>query len=99
MFDNERGGRLRDTACPTFADPNNGFSAVPFNFPQASRAVAHRTGRDRRVRRIVPSTPSNGFLDRGNVDFLHRHHRLEGAFGFVTARTQGIGQDLRRDLP
>ena len=56
-------------------------------------------GRDRRVRRNVQSTPANGFLNRCDVDFLHRHHRLEGAFGFVAARTQGIGQDLGRDLP
>ena len=42
----------------------------------------------------MQSTPSNGFLNRGNVDFLHRHHRLEGAFGFVFARTQASVKTL-----
>jgi hypothetical protein len=75
------------------------FLPCPRNFPQAYRPVAKCTGHDRCVRRNVQSTPANGFLNRGDVDFLHQHHRFEGAFGFVAARTQGIGQDRGRDLP
>jgi hypothetical protein len=33
------------------------------------------------------------------TSFLHRHHRLERAFSFVSARTHRINQDLGGDLP
>src|SRR5690606_6573924 len=38
-------------------------------------------------------------LDRGHVDLLHRHHRLEGAPGFVAASRHGLGEHTWRDLP
>src|SRR5579871_2736321 len=33
------------------------------------------------------------------VDFLHRHHRLEGASARFATRSQGLGQCPWRDLP
>src|SRR5262249_33651652 len=43
-------------------------------------------------------TPPRG-LDGGDVDLLHRHHRLEGALGLGAACRQRIGQRSWRDLP
>src|SRR5436190_18138909 len=38
-------------------------------------------------------------LDRGNVDLLHAHHRIEGALGYIAAGRERLGQHARRDLP
>src|SRR5512141_1850393 len=38
-------------------------------------------------------------LDRGDVDLLHRHHRVEGAFGLSAAGRKRVGQRARGDLP
>src|SRR4029078_9207704 len=38
-------------------------------------------------------------LDRGDVDLLHGHHRLERALGFIAAGCHRFGQHARRDLP
>jgi hypothetical protein len=38
-------------------------------------------------------------LDGGNVDLLHRHHRLEGTLGLTATGRKRIGQDARGDLP
>src|SRR5688572_9935648 len=38
-------------------------------------------------------------LDRGDVDFLHRHHRLEGALGLGATCCERVGQRARGDLP
>src|SRR5689334_18984515 len=48
---------------------------------------------------IVSRSPAPRRLDRGHVDLLHRHHRLEGAFGNTTASRKRIGQYARGDLP
>src|SRR5437764_8928754 len=38
-------------------------------------------------------------LDGGDVDLPHRHHRLKGAFAWLTALGGQFEQTLRRDLP
>src|SRR6266498_3050758 len=38
-------------------------------------------------------------LDRGDVDLLHGHQRLESAPCFLTPCRERFGQDPRRDLP
>ena len=38
-------------------------------------------------------------LDRGDVDLLHRHHRLERALGLSAAGRHRVGQHARSDLP
>src|SRR5215208_945795 len=38
-------------------------------------------------------------LDRGDVDLLHVHHRIEGAFCFIAAGGNRLHQDPWRDLP
>src|SRR6476661_10429797 len=40
-----------------------------------------------------------GFLDRGDVDLLHRHHRLEGALRLSTTSRKSIGERAWSDLP
>src|SRR4051812_17236952 len=40
-----------------------------------------------------------GRFDGGDVDLLHRHHRLERPFSRVAAFGKRIGQHLRGDLP
>src|SRR6185295_2784216 len=38
-------------------------------------------------------------LNRGDVDFLHFHHRIESALCFIAANRKRVGQYARRDLP
>src|SRR5262245_9043756 len=38
-------------------------------------------------------------LDRGDVDFLHSHHRIESALCFIAASSKRVSQHARRDLP
>src|SRR5262245_29685047 len=38
-------------------------------------------------------------LDRGDVDLLHPHHRIECALCFIAAGGHRLGQHARRDLP
>src|ERR1700760_896762 len=47
---------------------------------------------------IAASAPPRR-LDRGDVNFLHRHHRLECALGFIAAGRHRLHQHARRDLP
>src|SRR5215213_7601935 len=48
----------------------------------------------------VDGLPSERRLDRGNVDLLHGHHRLEGSFGRCGVRAGGgVEQDAGGDLP
>ncbi len=57
--------------------------------------------RERRFAVGRPSCPSAapGRLDGGDVDLLHRHHRLEGTLGLAAAGRQCLGERARRDLP
>src|SRR5262245_39434771 len=55
--------------------------------------IHHRDRVDTRL-----SASPCGF-DRRDVDLFHRHHRVEGAFGFGAAGREGVGQDARGDLP
>src|SRR5882672_570018 len=52
---------------------------------------------DRAPRR--PSSAASRRLDCGDVDLLHRHHRLEGAFGLGATGRHRVGQRARGDLP
>src|SRR5213592_2902240 len=45
------------------------------------------------------SSAASRRLDGGDVDLLHRHHRLEGALGLSAAGRQRVGQHARGDLP
>jgi HlyD family secretion protein len=49
--------------------------------------------------RSVEASATPRGLDRGDVDLLHRHHRLEGASRFLTPCHERFGQDPGRDLP
>src|SRR3954465_1487766 len=44
------------------------------------------------------SAPARG-LDGGDVDLLHRHHRLECSPGFRATHRQRLGQHAWGDLP
>src|SRR6187431_517693 len=44
------------------------------------------------------STSARRF-DGGDVDLLHRHHRVEGTLRLSAARRQRVGQDAWGDLP
>src|SRR5438876_6706286 len=46
----------------------------------------------------TPSAPPR-CLDGGNVDFLHRHHRLEGMLRLIATSRKRVGQHARGDLP
>src|SRR5687767_3170132 len=67
------------------------------------QAVQHRgTGADdpqapRWVNKGALAAPRR--LDRGHVDFLHRHHRIKRALCFIAADCERLGQHARRDLP
>src|SRR6516165_11987292 len=47
---------------------------------------------------LGPSAPPSR-LDRGDVNFLHIHHRNKRAFCFIAAGSHRLGQHARRDLP
>ncbi len=53
-----------------------------------------QTARPRR-----PSSAASRRLDGGDVDLLHRHHRLEGALGLSATGRHRVGQRARCDLP
>src|SRR6266536_973635 len=38
-------------------------------------------------------------LDRGDVDLLHRHHRLEGTLCLTATSRKRLGEHARGDLP
>src|SRR4051794_37185853 len=44
-------------------------------------------------------SPPPRCLDGGNIDFLHRHHRLEGSPCLIAAGRERVGQNARGDLP
>src|SRR5436190_6832371 len=46
-----------------------------------------------------PSSAASRRLDGGDVDLLHRHHRLEGALGLSATGRHRVGQRARGDLP
>src|SRR6059058_1456170 len=48
---------------------------------------------------VVFTSASPRGLDGGNVDLLHRHHRLEGALFLTATRRKRLGQRARGDLP
>src|SRR5579859_1450322 len=45
------------------------------------------------------SSAASRRLDGGDVDLLHRHHRLEGALRLSATGRQRVGQHARGDLP
>src|SRR5215211_279679 len=47
---------------------------------------------------IAQSAPPR-CLDRGDVDLLHRHHRLERTLCLVATRRKRVGERTRGDLP
>src|SRR3989475_11351768 len=53
-----------------------------------------QTARPRR-----PSSAALRCLNGGDVDLLHRHHRLEGALRLSATGRQRVGQRARGDLP
>src|SRR5690606_23154577 len=46
---------------------------------------------------VASATPRG--LNRGDIDLLHGHHRLESAPRFLTPCRERFGQNPRRDLP
>src|SRR6266545_590383 len=55
--------------------------------------------RRRRAMPVVTTSASSCCLDGGDVDLLHRHHRLEGALGLIAASRKCVGERARGDLP
>src|SRR5881296_3362986 len=47
----------------------------------------------------LPLSAASRLLDGGDVDPLHRHHRLEGALGLGATGRKRLGQRARGDLP
>src|SRR6266545_2689820 len=47
----------------------------------------------------LPSSAASRRLDDGDVDLLHRHHRLEGALGLSATGRHRVGQCAWGDLP
>src|SRR6059036_508838 len=47
----------------------------------------------------LPLSAASRRLDGGDVDLLHRHHRLEGALRLSAAGRKRLGQRARGDLP
>src|SRR6185503_11310945 len=62
-------------------------------------ANRHRPSRQRGDHCMEFASASPGRLDGGNVDLLHRHHRLEGTLGFTAPSRKRIGERARGDLP
>src|SRR5258706_11562671 len=56
------------------------------------------TSAENRIR-LRGSSAASRRLDGGDVDLLHRHHRLEGALGLSATGRQRLGQHARGDLP
>src|SRR5258708_38436436 len=50
------------------------------------------------ARLLVRSAPTSR-LDGGDIDFLHRHHRVEGTPCFIATSGQRVGQRAWGDLP
>src|ERR1700704_4658392 len=50
------------------------------------------------LRKSSPSAPPR-FLDGGNVDLLHRHHRREGTLGLTATGGQRVNERARSNLP
>src|SRR5947207_5065685 len=48
---------------------------------------------------VVSTSAPPCCLDGGDVDLLHRHHRLEGALCLTATGRKRIGERARRDLP
>src|SRR3981081_4295825 len=71
------------------------------NGSEKTELLAVQSGRYRGNRR----SPCDGAsaapcrLDRGNVDLLHAHHRIERALCFIAAGRHGLGQHAWRYLP
>ena len=64
---------------------------------QTQMSSRRRTAQTARPRR--PSSAASRGLDGGDVDPLHRHHRLEGAFRLSATGRQRVGQSARGNLP
>src|SRR5689334_20052656 len=56
-----------------------------------------RKSRSSRSAELTDLSPRG--LDRGDVDLLHRHHRIEGASCFGAPRRERIGERAGCDLP
>src|ERR1700704_6406872 len=53
----------------------------------------------RRTRCVVSTSAPPRCLDGGDVDLLHRHHRLEGTLCLTPPSRKRLGQHARGDLP
>ena len=64
--------------------------------PDTSFRDRVRAGPATSIRR---TSAAPGGFDLGDVDFLHGHHGIEGALGFIAAGRHRLGQHARGDLP
>ena len=75
----------------------------PWTTTSEQRARSARRSRARPSIRITrtaaPASAPPRCLDGGDVDLLHRHHRLERALRLGAAGRKGIRERPRRDLP
>ncbi|EEF25506.1 conserved hypothetical protein, partial [Ricinus communis] len=96
-----------DTATARWRGPDCRAAGCRHAVDQPATGAAHLDGDVCRLRGLVSGCgvdqdsglAAHRRLDAGDVDFLHRHHGLEGALGDVAALEHGLGQHARRDLP
>src|SRR5512132_2603452 len=76
--------------------PSEHSQAPSSSLTRSCTRTAHRRfpNQSRLIRLAAPRG-----LDGGDVDLLHRHHRLEGTLRLVSTRGKRIGQRARGDLP
>lgn len=65
------------------------INPVYFPLDKLNNPVAENYGHG--LTRVDLFSASPCFLNGGNVDLLHRHHRLKSTSGFITTRSQRIG--------
>src|SRR5687768_14684487 len=81
---------------PPYRKPPVGSSSGP---PGACMTPSSDTKAPAMILRIDGLAGDRAF-DRGDVDFAHRHHRLEGALGLgLVGTADRLEQDARGDLP
>jgi hypothetical protein len=73
------------------------WMAIRLSF--GSRRPQSHKGDIRKERIVVFTSAAPRCFNRGNVDLLHRHHRLKRALCLAATSPQRLGQSARSDLP
>src|SRR6516225_9903507 len=75
------------------------FRLKPDLLAQSLQCPLSAKSRRRSVGRFLWMSAAPRRLNRGDVDLLHSHYRVKGAFGFIAAGREGVGHNAWRDLP